>query len=58
MQREAGRSDRRTSRVDLDVPGFHDVHRHDYPLEVDTSTESTEQSVNRILDFLASREGT
>jgi len=58
MQREADRSDRRTSRVDLDVPGFDDVHRHDYPLQVDTSVESTEQSVKRILEFLSSRETT
>lgn len=58
VQREAGRSDRRTSRVDLDVPGFDDVHRHDYLLQVDTSIESTEHSVTRILDFLSDREAT
>lgn len=58
MEREAGRTDRRTSRVDLDVPGFDDVHRHDYPLQVDTSVETTEQSVARILDFLSTRETT
>ena len=55
LQREAARTDRRTSRVDLDVPGFDDVHQHDYPLQVDTSTESTEQSVGRILEFLSAR---
>jgi chloramphenicol 3-O phosphotransferase len=53
MQREAARSDRRTSRIDLDVPGFDEVHRHAYPLQVDTSVESTEDSVARILDVLA-----
>jgi chloramphenicol 3-O phosphotransferase len=57
-ERETRRSDRRTSRVDLDVPGFDDVHRHDYPLQVDTSVEPTEQSVDRILEFLTSREAT
>jgi chloramphenicol 3-O phosphotransferase len=56
VEREAGRSDRRTSRVDLDVPGFDDVHRHDYELEVDTSVEPTDHSVARILDYLSARE--
>jgi chloramphenicol 3-O phosphotransferase len=56
QQREAARSDRRTSRVDLDVPGFDDVHRHAYPFEVDTSIECTEKSVERIVHFLAGRE--
>jgi chloramphenicol 3-O phosphotransferase len=58
MQREAARVDRRGGKVELDVPGFDEVHRHDYPLEVDTSVESTEQSVGRILDFLYAREAT
>jgi chloramphenicol 3-O phosphotransferase len=57
-QREAARTDRRGSRMDLDVPRFDDVHRHDYALEVDTSVESTERSVDRIVDLLSAREST
>jgi chloramphenicol 3-O phosphotransferase len=56
LQRESARVDRHGGRVDLDVPEFDDVHRHDYALQVDTSVESTEQSVGRILDLLSTRE--
>lgn len=52
QQRELQRGDRRNGPVDLDVPEFTVVHEQDYHLEVDTSAESTERSVARILGLL------
>lgn len=52
QQREFQRGDRRNGPVDLDVPEFTVVHEQNYHLEVDTSAESTERSIARILGLL------
>lgn len=52
QRREVQRGDRRNGPVDLDVPEFTLVHEQDYLLEVDTSVESTERSVERVLGLL------
>ncbi|SDE04648.1 phosphotransferase-like protein [Auraticoccus monumenti] len=52
QQRELRRGDRRDGPVDLDVPEFTAVHEQDYHLEVDTSVESTERSVDKIRGLL------
>lgn len=55
QQREQGRGDRLGGPVDLDVAEFALVHDRDYDLEVDTSVQTTQDSIEQILQVLDGR---
>jgi chloramphenicol 3-O phosphotransferase len=54
-ERDLLRTDRLNGPHELDVAEFSEVRQHDYELQVDTSRETTAESVARILTHLAER---
>lgn len=56
-RREAQRTDRYNGFLEPDVPTYEALATHTYDLLIDTSTESTSTSLQRILDHLDGRVG-